>query len=72
MEAGSLERLVDVGISVAGLMLFIGAYLGGAAGIGKIIERQSVVDRLMPLYKSGDISVRPNVFNVYNVLDSLE
>ena len=56
------------GIIMGGSVASLGLTIGGAIGINKLLERNYLVNQLMPLYENGELKIKPTTFNVYRIM----
>jgi len=71
MDPQALETVVE-GFKAGGIILgastaCLTAMLGVGVGTMKYRDRKQMVDMLMPAYKNGHLTQKPNVFNIYKM-----
>ena len=74
MEPETLETVVE-GLKAGGLIVgasiaCLATIFSGAAGIIKYSERKQLVNKMMPAYRNGHLTQKPNVFNICRMTNS--
>jgi len=65
IDPETLDQFMEGAKVAAGLA----TVLCSSIGIVKLIERKCWVDQMIPVYESGGLNTKPNVFNIYKMTD---